>query len=165
MLSINNFLLEKLNRTESSLISEKLKINSKTKVNESLIDEIIEMWGVKYYKEFYKNYYKEVYDILETWISDNNVKKVKFYCTSWGKSIMKEHKIPQYIIDEYATFNSNNEYIYDYLKDNPDIVIDIDNIFIDKDRNTHGIYVVTDHKHIISFNVEGYTPRICHKEN
>ena len=153
MLSINNF------------ISEKLKINSKTKVNESLVDEIIEMWGVKYYKEFYKNYYEEVCDILKKWIDDNNVKEVKFYCSSWGKSIMKEHKIPQYIIDKYVTFNSNNEYVYDYLKDNPDILIDIDNIFIDKDRNTHGIYVVADHKHIISFNVEGYTPRICHKEN
>ena len=153
MLSINNF------------ISEKLKINSKTKVNESLVDEIIEMWGVKYYKEFYKNYYEEVCDILEKWIDDNNVKEVKFYCSSWGKTTMKEHKIPQDIIDEYATFNSKNVYVYDYLKDNPDILIDIDDIFVDKDRNTHGIYVVTDHKHIISFNVEGCTPRICHKEN
>jgi len=153
MLSINNF------------ISEKLKINSKTKVNESLVDEIIEMWGVKYYKEFYKNYYEEVCDILKKWIDDNNVKEVKFYCSSWGKTIMKEHKIPQYITDEYATFNSNNEYVYDYLKDNPDILIDVDDIFIDKDRKIHGIYVVTDHKHIISFNVEGCAPRICHKEN
>ena len=52
-------------------------------------------------------------------MENNNVKKVKFYCTSWGKSIMKEHKIPKYIIDEYATFNSNNEYVYDLYPEPP----------------------------------------------
>lgn len=153
MLSINNF------------ISEKLKINSKTKVNESLVDEIIEMWGVKYYKEFYKNYYKEVYNILETWINDNNVKEVKFYCPAWGINKMEDHKIPKYIRDEYILCDENNAYVYDYLKNDPDILIDTDSVFIDKDNNKHGIYVVTDHKHIVSFNVEGCAPRICHKEN
>jgi len=34
MLNINDFILEKLNRTKSSLMLEKLKINSKSIINE-----------------------------------------------------------------------------------------------------------------------------------
>jgi len=147
------------------ILFEKLKVNSSTKINDSLIDKIIETWGVEYYKNFYKKYYHDLYKILEVWIKGCDVKDVKFYCPAWGINKMEEHKIPKYIRDEYIICDENNEYVYDYLKDNPDILIDTDDMFTDKDNNKHGIYVVSDNKHIISFNVEGCAPRICHKEN
>lgn len=148
----------------NNYIIEKLKINKDNKTN-YLIDEIIETWGVEYYKDFYKKYHDEIYDILKEWINDNKVKEVEFYCPAWGINIMEEHKIPKHIRDKYIPCNDDNSYVYDYLKNNPEILIDAYDIFIDKDRNKHGIYLVTDHKNIISFNVEGCAPRICHKEN
>jgi len=156
MLSINNF------------ISEKLKVNSKTKVNESLVDEIIEMWGVKYYKDFYKNRINDLREVLEIWIKNFDVKEVKFYCPDWAINKMEEHGIPKYIRDEYILCDGNNEYVYDYLKNGVDIYLDTrdQNVFIDKDGNKHNFYVVSDYKrNIMSFNVEGCGVRICHKEN
>ena len=156
MLSINNF------------ISEKLKVNSKTKVNESLVDEIIEMWGVKYYKDFYKNRINDLREVLEIWIKNFDVKEIKFYSPAWAINKMEEHGIPKYIRDGYILCDENNAYVYDYLKDGVDVYLDTrdQNVFIDKDGNKHNFYVVSDYKrNIMSFNVEDCGVRICHKEN
>ena len=156
MLSINNF------------ISEKLKVNSKTKINESLVDEIIEMWGVKYYKDFYKNRINDLREVLEIWIKNFDVKEIKFYSPAWAINKMEEHGIPKHIRDNYITCDSDNAYIYDYLNNGVDVYLDTrdQNVFIDKDGNKHNFYVVSDYKrNIMSFNVEDCGVRICHKEN
>ena len=69
MKTLNNFIQEKLNRTKSSLMLEKLKINSKTNVKSNVFEEILEYWGLD-------DENKEINDAINKWIKDNNVNGV-----------------------------------------------------------------------------------------
>ena len=77
MNNLIDFIQEKLKISETSFMLEKLKINSKTKINNNsdLTGNIIDFLFTKYY------HFNEVKEIINNWIIEYNVDFISILCT------------------------------------------------------------------------------------
>ena len=92
-------LIEKLNRTKSSLMLEKLKISSKSKIdandNADLLKEILYVLNINdknplQYPKDRLDFFKEE---IQDWISKNHVKNVKYLTSKYELDIYKDYYI------------------------------------------------------------------------
>lgn len=114
--------MEKIN----NFINEKLKVNSKTNLQSTLLDEILEYWGL--YDED-----DEINNAINQWIKDNNVNNVQYIAdkeTLRGVSeFMDDDIIKQYKSDikfveycEYELEKAENIYHHSGRGENIDIM-------------------------------------------
>jgi hypothetical protein len=110
----------------NNFIQEKLKVNSKTNVQSTVFEEILEYWGLKYEK-------KEINDAIKKWIKDNNVNDVEFIADKVtlknASEFLSDEVLELYKLDKKSVNNAYDElecgeFIYHHsgIDDNIDIM-------------------------------------------
>ena len=110
----------------NNFIQEKLTVNSKTNIQSTVFEEILEYWGLKYEK-------KEINDAIKKWIKDNNVNDVEFIADKEtlkkASEFLSDEVLELYKLDTTSVNNAHDEleggeFIYHHsgIDDNIDIM-------------------------------------------